>query len=202
MISTFKSLSKGAQRLIVTLVISASIINLNIVAPRNAAGEEFVIAFIVFMGLYSIVAMIGLWIYDGFQDNKNKKVNDNFTRKNSLIRHLIKKRVQENNTLTMSESEIDSLEGLKLDGMPESTIVSIVELYCALKGTGAQENEILQYIETAREGVRQSIGEMPSNLTLNSYINYRLKTEHNNTSGLTDKFISYAIKASLNHFES
>lgn len=122
----------------------------------------------------------------------------NFRNESELTHHLIKKRVSKTPELNMDESTIDSLEGMMLAGMPESTIVAIVELYVRMKEADISDKEIFQQFEQMRSGS----GKMPSPLNLNSYINYRLRLEHVDGIGLTNEFTTDAIKASYNYFNT
>lgn len=122
----------------------------------------------------------------------------NFRSKSELTHHLIKKRVSQTPELNMDSSTIDSLEGMMLAGMPESTIVAIVELYVKLKESDISDKEIFKQFEQMRPGS----GKMPTPLNLNSYINYRLKLEHEDGIGLTDEFTFDAIKTCSNYFKT
>ena len=68
------------------------------------------------------------------------------------------------NAMGFNEHMIDSLGMLQLAGLPESTIVAIVETYAVLKKKGVSDQEIFQRIEDHRSSVVS--GEMPKTLNL------------------------------------
>jgi hypothetical protein len=194
MISTFKSLETGNKRAIIVAGVILPLIAGGIMTEFD--DEWIPVTIIICLPVYWILVFAGLWIYDGFGSNENQKGDKRFQDKNDLIRFLIKKRVQQNSELNMNDNKIDSLDGMMLAGMPEGTIVAIVELYAKLKGTGTPDKEIFEQFEAMRPGS----GEMPSPLNLNSYISYRLRLEHEDGMGLTDEFISESIKICSNHY--
>ena len=88
---------------------------------------------------------------------------------------------------------INSLSESVLMGLPEATIVTIVETYWQLKGQGVSEEEILEKIENHRASLGDS-GTLPSQLTLSNYIKYRLKLEHSQGAPISSAFIDEAIQ--------
>ena len=64
-------------------------------------------------------------------------------------------------------------------GLPEATIVSIVETYWMMEHqTKFSDKEILEAIERHRQILFPESGPMSSPLTLSNYIKYRLHIEH------------------------
>jgi hypothetical protein len=81
-------------------------------------------------------------------------------------------------------------------GLPEATIVTIVESYCMMKDmTTKSDKEILESIERHRKILFPESGPMPSPLTLSNYIKYRLNIEHSHGVPISNKFIDDAIEA-------
>jgi hypothetical protein len=118
----------------------------------------------------------------------------------SIIRQLIKIRLQNDQLLQKkyegkSVPNVDDLPEIVLMGLPEGTIVSIVETFWTMKRqTNASDNEILETIERHRRTLFPELGPMPSPLTLPNYIKYRLNIEHSHGVSISDKFIENAIE--------
>ena len=115
-----------------------------------------------------------------------------------LIKNLVIKRVQ-NDPIASMLGDIDSLSETMLMGLPEATIVTIVETWAMLKKQGVSEEEILQRIEAHRASFGD-YGDLPKPLTLPSYIKYRLDLEHGHGATISEKFIDYAIEAAKQMF--
>lgn len=115
-----------------------------------------------------------------------------------LIRNLVKKRVQ-NDPIASMLGDIDSLSETMLMGLPEATIVTIVETYWQSKNQGLSDKEILETIERHRASFGNS-GTLPSQLTLSNYIKYRVGLEHSHGAPISDDFIEEAIKQATNAF--
>ncbi|MFZ3137346.1 MAG: hypothetical protein WA126_08155 [Thermodesulfovibrionales bacterium] len=121
--------------------------------------------------------------------------------KNDLIRSLAKQRVRDDpmaNAMGFNEHMIDSLGMIQLAGLPESTIVAIVETYAVLKKKGVSDQEIFQRIEAHRSSVVS--GEMPKPLHLDSYILYRIRLEHSHGFPISEDYINEAIRISRIHY--
>jgi hypothetical protein len=115
-----------------------------------------------------------------------------------LIKNLAKKRVQ-NDPIASMLGDIDSLSETMLMGLPEATIVTIVETWAILRKQGLRDKEILQRIEAHRASFG-GYGDLPDPLTLQSYIKYRLDLEHGHGAPISEKFMDYAIEAAKKMF--
>jgi hypothetical protein len=124
----------------------------------------------------------------------------NHEKKVSLIRQLIKIRVQSDPILKKKYEgrnvpSIDELPEMVLLGLPEATIVSIVESYWMYKDMSTKsDKEILEAIERHRKKLFPESGPMPSPLTLSNYIKYRLNLEHSQGVPISNEFINDSIK--------
>ena len=120
--------------------------------------------------------------------------------KKALIKNLIKYRVQNDSILAskypkeFNEEMVNSLSGFKLLGFPEATIVTIVETWSNLSKKGVPEDEIFFKIERHRSRLFFG-GQLPSPLSLETYIKYRLNVEHSTGVPIADKFVTAAIQA-------
>jgi hypothetical protein len=124
----------------------------------------------------------------------------NHEKKLSLIRQLVKIRVQ-NDQLLKKKYEgknvpsVDDFPEMVLMGLPEGTIVSIVETFWMMKNqTNASDKELLGAIERHRETLFPESGRMPSPLTLSNYVKYRLNIEHSQGVQISNEFIDECIK--------
>ena len=120
-----------------------------------------------------------------------------------LIRDLAKYRICNDNTLRQSgltADVIDSEPDLSILGLPEATLVTIVETYIGLKKQGVPDTEIFSLIEAHRALLIESDA-LPSRPTLRSYISYRLSLEHNHGFPFTDIFLDYSIQEAEKYFE-
>jgi hypothetical protein len=115
-----------------------------------------------------------------------------------LIRNLVKNRIQ-NDPIASMLGDIDSLSETELMGLPEATLVTIVETYWQLKNQGLSDEEILEAIERHRASFLDS-GKLPSQLTLSNYIKYRIGLEHSHGIPISDDFIEEAIKQATKAF--
>lgn len=116
-----------------------------------------------------------------------------------LIKKLARARVQEIPWLG-SFGSIDNLTELELLGLPEATVVCIVETFAVLKTHGKRDEEALLAIEEHRASFGD-FGPLPRPLTLESYVKYRVQLEHSHGLGLTDDSLSTVIKTSLTNFD-
>ena len=98
-----------------------------------------------------------------------------------------------------------------VEGMPESTIVTIVNSYCFAKKRGWDDYEIFKMIENHRSSydIIPNPKPIPPNPNLKNYIYYRLKFELENEKdfkigemGFTRDFIEKAVDVSLNFYSS
>ena len=94
---------------------------------------------------------------------------------------------------------IDSLPDTKLMGLPEATIVTIVETYWQLRNQGLSDKEIFEAIENHRAII--GTGTIPSPLTLSTYIKYRVGLEHSGIAPISETFIDEAIKEATAHYK-
>jgi len=115
--------------------------------------------------------------------------------KNSLIRNLVRLRVS-NDPLAAAmgfrEKMIDSLSGLQLAGLPEGTLVAIVETWSILHKNGMEDGEILSRIENHRSSMFPR-GQMPTPPNLLDYIKYRIELEHSEGAPISQQFIARAV---------
>jgi hypothetical protein len=124
----------------------------------------------------------------------------------NLIRALLKQRIYSDPLLKkeyMSGNvpKVESLPKMVLLGLPEGTIVTIVETYLTKKKDSSSSEEMIFYsIEEHRKILFPESGIMPTPLTLSSYIKYRLEIEHSHGVGITTDFISTAIKRATEVF--
>lgn len=121
--------------------------------------------------------------------------------KNDLIRSLAKQRVRDDPmaaAMGFNEHMVDSLGMMQLAGLPESTIITIVETFAMLKKHGASDQEIFQRIEAHRSSIGS--GEMPNPLNLESYIQYRVELEHSHGSPISEEFVSEATRVCREHY--
>jgi len=117
------------------------------------------------------------------------------TNKNKLIKNLVKERIGSDPmaaSIGFNKSMVDSLTDFQLAGLPEATIVTIIETWDILSKKGVPEEEILERIEAHRSNFGDS-GNMPSPLTLSNYIKYRLELEHGHSAPIREDFIDYAV---------
>ena len=126
-------------------------------------------------------------------ENKNDSIN-----KFDLIRHLATKRVQ-NDPILSKSVDITTLPDNILIGLPEATIVTIVETYVQLKRQGLRDKEIFEAIENHRASLGIA-GTLPSQLNLPNYIKYRVRLEHSHGRAIGDNFIDEAIKEARKTF--
>lgn len=115
-----------------------------------------------------------------------------------LIKTLAKKRVQ-NDPIASMLGDIDELSKTMLMGLPEATIVTIVETWAILKIQGVREEDILKRIEAHRASFGD-YGDLPKPLTLENYIKYRLDLEHRHGAHISEEFIDYAIEVAKQQF--
>ena len=123
-------------------------------------------------------------------------------KKLNLIRQLVKRRIENDPVLKEKYAgkgapKVDDIPEMVLMGLPEGTIVSIVETYWMMKfKASSSDKEILELIELHRstqvpnpEGTT-----MPSPLTVSNYIKYRLHIEHSHGVPISNEFVDECIK--------
>lgn len=118
-----------------------------------------------------------------------------------LIKSLVKKRVHDDpmaSFMGFDMSMVDQLPELQLMGLPEGTIVTIVETYATLKRHGASDSEIFERIEAHRRAA--CLGNMPSNLDLERYIEYRVALEHTDGTPLPEAHVSDSVLLARTYF--
>lgn len=123
--------------------------------------------------------------------------------KNSLIKELAKSRVRNDPiaAIGFDESMVDSLSGMQLAGLPEGTIVTIVETWALLKKKGIPDEEILQRIENHRSRGCGG-GSLPIASTLSSYVKYRVHLENETGAQIADEFIEEAVEISKDKYRA
>ena len=114
--------------------------------------------------------------------------------KKKLIRALVRKRTR-TDPLARRLGNIDSLPDYVLMGLPEATVVDVVERYWRIKSRDPYvfDEKILKGIEAQRAKLRDP-GSLPSPLTLSCYIKYRVSLEHSHGASLLPDFVDEAIE--------
>jgi len=115
--------------------------------------------------------------------------------KSSLIRDLVRLRVRNDPmaaAMGFREEMADSLSGLQLAGLPEGTLVAIVETWSILHKSGMQDGEIFARIENHRSSMFPC-GQMPTSPNLLNYIEYRIELEHSEGAPIGQQFIAQAV---------
>ena len=121
-------------------------------------------------------------------------------KKLSLIRQLIKIRFQNDELLKKKYEgknvpKVYDFPEIVIMGLPEATIVTIVESYWMMKDmTTRSDKEILESIERHRKTLFPESRPMPAPLTLSNYIKYRLNIEHSHGIPISNEFIDECIK--------
>lgn len=114
--------------------------------------------------------------------------------KTKWIRAFVKKRVIQDPIAIVqgfSPAMVEQLPPEVLLGLPEGTLVTIVETFAALKLQGVSDSEALQRIERHRSMIGS--GTMPSPLSLESYIWYRVSLEHSDAGPLPEEHIADCV---------
>src|SRR5438552_317809 len=102
--------------------------------------------------------------------------------KMDLIRTLLKARLRADQMAQLAgvtPDLVDQQSDEDVLGTPEATIVTIVESYISLKRLGIPESDILARIEKHRSMI--GAGTLPTPLTLQSYVRYRVSLEYAHT---------------------
>jgi len=99
--------------------------------------------------------------------------------------------------LGVTEESIDAASDVELLGSSEATIVSIVEMYLAMKKTS--ESETFRYIEQLRAPAGR--GNMPPAPTLRTYLRYRLSVEHSHGAPISEEILSSSVDEVRNFFK-
>lgn len=124
--------------------------------------------------------------------------------KSALIKDLVHLRIRSDpmaSAMGFDEGMVNSLSTFQLAGLPEGTIVTIVETWTKLRKYGAPDPDIFRRIEDHRS-MAFPRGEMPSPLNLTSYIRYRLDIEHSQGAPLDDDFVESAIEIARKAYEA
>lgn len=116
-----------------------------------------------------------------------------------LIRALLRERLEILGVFDKFRSEFEATPDVALMGVPEATIVVNVESYVSLKRQGLDDRAIFARIE-AHRATLGATGVLPSPLTLESYIEYRLKLDHPVGTPMPPGFVRRAIQRSLEFF--
>ncbi len=116
-----------------------------------------------------------------------------------LIRTLLRERLELLGVFDKYRSEFEATPDAALMGVPEATIVVNVESYVFFSRQGLDDRAIFARIESHR-GTLGPTGVLPSPLTLESYIEYRLKLDHAAGTPMPPGFVRRAIQRSLEFF--
>jgi tetratricopeptide (TPR) repeat protein len=87
----------------------------------------------------------------------------------------------------------ESLSDFQLAGLPEATIVTIVETWAIGTRAGVPDAEIFARIEDHRSGPLPR-GELPTPLNLTNYVKYRLALEYAHEGPIGELFVESAVK--------
>jgi len=130
--------------------------------------------------------------------DNSQPFNDSDADKIHFIKNLAKRRIM-NDPIASMIGNIDDLSDTMILGLPEATIVYIVDTYQRLRRQGYSKNKSLEAIENHRASFGDS-GALPSPLTLQNYIKYRLKIEHSEGAPISQEFIYGTIKEAVGFF--
>lgn len=96
--------------------------------------------------------------------------------------------------------KLNQMSEFTVMGLPEATLVTIVETYTELRRRAWTDEAIFTAIERHRSTF-VSEGRLPIPLTLQDYVLYRLGLEHGHAEPrLSDQFVADAIRRSLAYF--
>ena len=144
--------------------------------------------------LYTAVfpAFLCMWamMFDGGQSGRAAGAPDRL----KLVRSFVKKRVIQDPIASLhgySPEMVDQLPPAVLLGLPEATLVLIVESFAALRKLGASESEALKRIEAHRSAVAP--GRMPASASLEQYVAYRLSLEHSGGGPISHEHIADCV---------
>ena len=121
--------------------------------------------------------------------------------KESLIRGLAKQRLVGNaeaEAFGATPAAIDMLPLEMLAGLPEATIVSIVEAWSQGRSQQIPDGATFQFIEAHRSMAAE--GEMPSSPTLGSYVKYRVNLEYAEVAPVSPAHIEHCIRVATKFF--
>jgi hypothetical protein len=141
--------------------------------------------------LVALVLMLGVPLSVGLPDVRAMT-------KSELIRSLLRERLEILGIFEQFRREFEATPYVVLMGVPEATIVVNVESYVAFKRQGLDDSAIFARIE-AHRATLGATGVLPSPLTLETYIEYRLKLDHPEGS-IPPGFVRRAIQRSLEFF--
>ena len=111
-----------------------------------------------------------------------------------LVRSFVKKRVIQDPLAAVhgySPQMVNQLPQAVLSGLPEATLVSIVESFATLKQQGVSDTEALRRIEAHRSAVAS--GRMPASPSLERYIAYRLSLEHLDGGAISNEHVAECV---------
>lgn len=129
----------------------------------------------------------------------SSRVTNSIVNKNELIACLVGHRIRSDpmaRQMGFDETIIKSLRPDQLAGLPESTIITIVETWATLLKKGFSEAEIFARIEEHRSRVFPR-GCLPSPLTLADYVKYRIRLEHAHGAPIDESFVEAAIDTAI-----
>jgi hypothetical protein len=123
-----------------------------------------------------------------------------------IIKYFAKERMEK---MGINGSQIDSMDEGMLEGLPESTIFTIVESYIVMKNKGLDDSTIFNNIEDHRSSFDPfpNPAPLPINPNIKNYIYYRLEFElptdagfNIGENGVTRDFIERVIEKSISMF--
>ena len=132
--------------------------------------------------------------------NSHARVAEDPHMKIALIRDLVRRRAPEETVSQLFDNPHNVTEEvllISIMGLPEATILTIVENQLLLEAEGLSEVDIFNAQESHRSSA--GTGDIPKNLTLFKYIKYRLTLEHPQAS-LSDDEIQFCINAARKFF--
>lgn len=119
----------------------------------------------------------------------------------ALARAMLIRRVSEDSAASahgFSSSMVKELTAAQIAGSAEATIAVIVEAVANLTFKNYDENASILQVERHRKQIGQ--GPLPTPLSLQSYVKYRVKTEYPSLS-FPDGHIDWCISASIHLFQ-
>jgi hypothetical protein len=116
----------------------------------------------------------------------------------TLTRTLVKERINSIPFLQVL-GNVDELSDIQLMGLPEATIITIIQTYYELTNKGISEQEALKIIESHRSYIGYDDNRQRF-LGLRTYIEYRLDIEHSSGLGMDPKYIEKVMIAAVKIF--
>lgn len=120
------------------------------------------------------------------------------SQKFALIRKLVEQRAKEG-LFSRWFVSVGSMRDEDLIGLPEATIVTIVEMYSTFARAGLKDQEIFDSIEAQRSMFGVGSDQHPPALL--SYVTYRIRLEHDSGRRITDNQIARAVSITQSFIE-